>query len=514
MTVRKEVAAAGSSAGAGAPAGSVLDFFRIGLGPSSSHTVGPMRAGREFCEGLRADGLLDRTVRVRVKLHGSLAATGIGHGTDRAVVLGLSGLRPESADPLAVPGIMARVRETSALSLLGEREVAFDLKDDLQLVRRPLTAHPNGMSFAALDATGEVLREEESYSVGGGFVVRAAELADGAAPAGAEAALPHPYATGAELLERCEASGLGFAELTLENERAIGREPEEVRARLLEVWGAMSACIDAGCRNEGTLPGGLNVARRAPGLAKRLAERDGASGEAQNAAEPTAVAEAAPVARAGPGGGKADPLGALDWVTLYAIAVNEENAAGGRVVTAPTNGAAGVVPAVLRYFADFCAPRPGRAMDDEAVSFLLAAGAVCALFKRNASISGAEVGCQGEIGSACAMAAAGLAEVMGGTPKQVENAAEIGLEHNLGLTCDPIGGLVQIPCIERNAQAAVKAINAARIALSGDGEHFVSLDSAIRTMWETGQDMKLKYKETSRGGLATAVMIPVSAVEC
>ena len=478
--------AAGSAARAGASAvGSVLDFFRIGLGPSSSHTMGPMRAARTFCVELREAGLLGRTATVRASLHGSLAATGIGHGADKAVVLGLSGREPESADPAEVPALLEAVRTRGVLALLGEREVPFSMKGSIAMYRRPLAAHPNGMVFEAFDGDGAVLRRDESYSVGGGFVVRAADAAAAGAAAEDGAAAPYPFSTAAELLEACAGAGLSFSQVMLANEEALGNGPGKVRAYLLGVWRAMSDCIDAGCANGGVLPGGLGVRRRAPALAARLRAAD-------------------------PG----DPLCALDRVSLYALAVNEENAAGGRVVTAPTNGAAGVVPAVLRYFVDRCAPRRGRSMDDEVVSFLLAAGAVCSLFKRNASISGAEVGCQGEIGSACAMAAAGLAEVGAGTPAQVENAAEIGLEHNLGLTCDPIGGLVQIPCIERNAQGAVKAINAARMALAGDGSHHVSLDQAIRTMWETGQDMKAKYKETARGGLAATIRIPVNVVEC
>ncbi len=454
---------------------SVFDLFSIGIGPSSSHTVGPMRAARTFVTGLDADGLLLRTAAVRAELFGSLGATGHGHGSPAAVLLGLSGQTPEQVDPDAVAPAVAQVRDTGRLRLLGRHEIAFAEAEDVVLHRRKrLPFHPNGLVFSARDAAGEVLRERTYYSVGGGFVVDG--TATGADRIVADTTpVPLPFRTGAELLGRAAQSGLPISGVMLANETA--RCPQdEVRDRLLEIWSVMRACVQRGCSQEGILPGSLRVRRRAAGLAAKLRERTDRS----------------------------DPLRGMEWITLYALAVNEENAAGGRVVTAPTNGAAGIVPAVLHYYTEFV---PG-ADDDGVVRFLLTAGAVGVLFKENASISGAEVGCQGEVGSACSMAAAGLAEVLGGTPEQVENAAEIAMEHNLGLTCDPIGGLVQIPCIERNAIASVKAIAAARLALRGDGAHHVSLDKVIATMRDTGRDMKDKYKETSRGGLA------VNVVEC
>jgi L-serine dehydratase len=458
---------------------SVFDLFTIGIGPSSSHTVGPMRAARTFVTGLDADGLLDRVTRVRAELFGSLGATGHGHGSDRAVVLGLLGERPETVDVASAAARVAHARESGEVALLGRQPAALT-DDDLVLHRREsLPYHPNGMRFFAY-AGDEVLRERTYYSVGGGFVVD--ETAAGADRIKADdTELAFPFRTGAELLARCAESGLPVSGVMLANEQAW-RSADEVRAGLLRIWAVMQECVAAGCRTEGTLPGGLKVPRRAPALYRRLA------------AEPSpAAVDAVP-----------DPLGALDWVDLYALAVNEQNAAGGRVVTAPTNGAAGVLPAVLHYYWRFT---PG-ASEDGVVRFLLCAGAIGVLYKENASISGAEVGCQGEVGSACSMAAGALCEVLGGTPAQVENAAEIGMEHNLGLTCDPVGGLVQVPCIERNAMAAVKAINAARIALRGTGQHIVSLDKVIKTMRETGADMKIKYKETARGGLA------VNVIEC
>jgi L-serine dehydratase len=456
---------------------SVFDMFKIGIGPSSSHTVGPMRAAGTFARGLADGGLLPRVARVKVELYGSLGATGRGHGSDRAVILGLEGEDPETVDTAAVEARVAAVRASGRIRLLGEHQVGFT-DDDLLLHRRQsLPYHPNGMRFTAFDEAGQELRSRTSYSVGGGFVVD--EPADAAAPAMAGSAdaagLPYPFASAAELLDRCTESGLPVSGVMLANEASL-RPAGQVRARLLGIWAVMRQCVEAGCGSPGILPGGLKVPRRAPELYRRLA------------ADP----------------GQADPLHVMDWVNLFAIAVNEENAAGGRVVTAPTNGAAGVVPAVLHYYARFC---PG-ASDDGVVRFLLTAGAIGALYKQNASISGAEVGCQGEVGSACSMAAGALCEVLGGTPGQAENAAEIAMEHNLGLTCDPVGGLVQVPCIERNAMAAVKAINAARIALMGSGEHLVSLDTVIETMRQTGADMKTKYKETARGGLA------VNVIEC
>jgi L-serine dehydratase len=452
---------------------SVFDLFSIGIGPSSSHTVGPMRAARTFAEGLADDGLLDRVTRVRAELFGSLGATGHGHGSDRAVVLGLLGERPETVD-VGEAAVRARdAREAGRVELLGKHGVEFGA-DDLVLHRREsLPFHPNGMRFVAL-AGDEVVRERTYYSVGGGFVVdENAAGADRIKPD--DTVLPYPFTTGAQLLSHCAEAGLSISELMLANEQAW-RSEQEIRDGLLRIWSVMQECVENGLHNEGTLPGGLKVRRRAPELYQRLCSETFAT----------------------------DPLRVMDWVDLFALAVNEENAAGGRVVTAPTNGAAGVLPAVLHYYTRFC---PG-ASDDGVVRFLLCAGAIGVLYKENASISGAEVGCQGEVGSACSMAAGALCEVLGGTPAQVENAAEIGMEHNLGLTCDPVGGLVQVPCIERNAMAAVKAINAARIALRGDGRHIVSLDKVIKTMRETGADMKIKYKETARGGLA------VNVIEC
>jgi L-serine dehydratase len=462
---------------------SVFELFKIGIGPSSSHTVGPMKAARRFAEELLASGLGERTAAVRAELHGSLGATGRGHGTDRAVVLGLLGETPERVEVDAIPALLEDVRARGRLRLLGRREVAFREPEHLRLHLRALPFHPNGMRFAALDAAGAELLARTSYSVGGGFVV------DEGAPAGPDARreVPLPFRSAAELLARCAERGATPAAVVLENERAA-RSEEEVRAGLLEIWRVMEACVERGCRTEGVLPGGLRVPRRAPALSRKLSER---------------------------GRAVADPLAAMDWVNLWALAVNEENAAGGRVVTAPTNGAAGIVPAVLHYYRRLV---PGSS-DEGVVRFLLTAGAIGALYKENASISGAEVGCQGEVGSACSMAAGGLAEVLGGTAAQIENAAEIAMEHHLGLTCDPVGGLVQIPCIERNAMAAVAAINAARMALRGDGTHHVSLDEVIETMRETGADMKAKYKETSLGGLAVTVgeapiRIGVNLPEC
>ncbi|GAA5062580.1 L-serine dehydratase [Thermocatellispora tengchongensis] len=455
---------------------SVFDLFKVGIGPSSSHTGGPMAAAHRFARGLHADGLLEKVARVEAILYGSLGLTGKGHGSDKAVLLGLSGEKPELVDVDTVDEKLAAMRRSGTVRLYGEREIPFRVGDDLVFERKiSLPHHPNGMRFTAYGEGGEPLREKVYYSVGGGFVVdESATGADRIKPD--DTVLPHPFTTAAELLARCAETGLSISGLMLENERAFGRTTEEIRARLLDLWRVMSECVRRGCEREGVLPGGLKVRRRAHQMHRRLL------GESP----------------------EKDPLQTMDWVTLFALAVNEENAAGGRVVTAPTNGAAGIIPAVLTYYERFV---PG-AGDEGVVRFLLTAGAIGVLFKENASISGAEVGCQGEVGSACSMAAAGLTEALGGTPEQVENAAEIGIEHNLGLTCDPIGGLVQIPCIERNAVASIKAITAARIALRGDGRHFVSLDRAVKTMRDTGRDMLDKYKETSRGGLA------VNVIEC
>ncbi|MER7418298.1 L-serine ammonia-lyase [Micromonospora peucetia] len=454
---------------------SVFDLFSVGIGPSSSHTVGPMRAARTFVTGLKADGVLAGTGRVRAELFGSLGATGHGHGSDRAVLLGLAGEAPETVDTDTVDARVARVRAERRLALLGVAEIDFDPDRDLVLHRRrSLPYHPNGMTFVAYDDSGVELRSRTYYSVGGGFVVdEAAAGADRITPDATR--VRYPFRTGGELLDTTAATGLSISEVMLANERSW-RTEAEIRAGLLEIWRVMRECVRRGCERDGVLPGGLRVRRRAAELRRSLAADTGS----------------------------ADPLRVMDWVTLFALAVNEENAAGGRVVTAPTNGAAGIIPAVLHYYTRFVP----SASPDGVVRFLLTAGAIGVLFKENASISGAEVGCQGEVGSACSMAAAGLAEALGGTPAQVENAAEIGMEHNLGLTCDPVGGLVQIPCIERNAVASIKAVTAARLALRGDGVHTVSLDKVIKTMRETGADMKVKYKETARGGLA------VNVIEC
>ncbi|GGK86588.1 L-serine dehydratase [Sphaerisporangium melleum] len=455
---------------------SVFDLFKIGIGPSSSHTGGPMAAAHKFARGLHQDGLLEKTARVEAILYGSLGLTGKGHGSDKAVLLGLSGEKPELVDVDTVDDKLAHIRETGALTLYGRHEIPFVVGEHLVFERKiSLPGHPNGMRFTAFTAEGEQLREKVYYSVGGGFVVD--ENATGADRIKADdTELPYPFTTGADLLRHCAETGLSVSGLMLENEKAFGRTEAEIRTSLLNIWGVMSECVRRGTAKEGVLPGGLKVRRRANQMLRRLQSESP----------------------------EKDPLQTMDWVTLFALAVNEENAAGGRVVTAPTNGAAGIIPAVLTYYERFT---PGSD-EDGVIRFLLTAGAIGVLFKENASISGAEVGCQGEVGSACSMAAAGLTEALGGTPEQVENAAEIGIEHNLGLTCDPIGGLVQIPCIERNAVASIKAITAARIALRGDGRHFVALDKAIKTMRDTGRDMLDKYKETSRGGLA------VNVIEC
>jgi L-serine dehydratase len=448
---------------------SVFDVFSVGIGPSSSHTVGPMRAARLFVARLRAVGVLSRVVRVKAELFGSLGATGHGHGSPTAVLLGLEGHAPESVDPRAVGDRVVEIRSSSRLRLDGTHEVRFFVDQDLVMYRRKsLPLHPNGMRFTAVDAAGAELCSAVFYSVGGGFVVD--DAASGADRIKPDATVVRfPFTTGERLLAHARESGLPISGVMRANE-ASWRSEDVVREELLRIWDVMVECVANGCSAVGELPGGLRVRRRAAELSAALSDAD-------------------------------DPM---EWVTLFALAVNEENAAGGRVVTAPTNGAAGIVPAVLHYYMRFV---PGAHVDG-VVRFLLAAAAIGVLFKENASISGAEVGCQGEVGSACSMAAAGLAEVLGGTPEQVENAAEIAMEHNLGLTCDPIGGLVQIPCIERNAVASVKAITAARMALRGNGSHVVSLDKVIKTMRETGRDMKVKYKETARGGLA------VNVIEC
>ena len=460
---------------------SVFDLFKIGIGPSSSHTVGPMRAARQFAARLRDTQLLDRVARISVTLYGSLGATGKGHGSDKAILLGLSGHEPDSIDVDSIAGIVQHIRSTQSLAVLGTHALPFDERRDLTFNHKDtLPLHSNGMLFAAYADNGDGLTTATYYSVGGGFVVADEPAAGGGTGKRIvpdTTVLPLPFHTGDELLALCEQEKTSIAGIMRINERAW-RSDAQIDAGLLNIWHVMQACVKRGCETTGVLPGGYKVKRRAPGLHAQL----------------TAPQVAGP----------ADPLIALDWVNLWALAVNEENAAGGRVVTAPTNGAAGIVPALMHYYARFV----HGANDAGIVDFLLTAAAVGFLYKENASISGAEVGCQGEVGVACSMAAAALTAVLGGTVRQVENAAEIAMEHHLGLTCDPVGGLVQIPCIERNAIGAAKAINVARMALRGDGTHYVSLDKVIKTMRETGADMKTKYKETSRGGLA------VNIVEC
>ena len=460
---------------------SVFDLFKIGIGPSSSHTVGPMRAARLFALRLAHDGLLANTARVQSQLYGSLGATGKGHGSDKAVLLGLAGFEPDTVDIEAIPGLLDSMRTQQRLTLAGNHTIAFDEKADLVFHRREtLPFHANGLRFIAFDAGGGELANRCYYSVGGGFVVSDELAADGSKQkriAPDTTVLAHPFHSGDDLLALSTATGKTIAQLMRANEHHW-RSDAQIDAGLLRIWGVMQDCVKRGCATDGVLPGGFKVRRRAAQLYRDL----------------TANPEAA----------LRDPLQVMDWVNLYALAVNEENAAGGRVVTAPTNGAAGIIPAVLHYYTRFV----HGASEQGVIDFLLTAAAIGILYKENASISGAEVGCQGEVGVACSMAAGALCAVTGGTTEQVENAAEIGMEHHLGLTCDPVGGLVQIPCIERNAIASVKAINAARMALRGDGTHHVSLDKVIKTMRETGADMQTKYKETARGGLA------VNIVEC
>jgi L-serine dehydratase len=456
---------------------SVFDLFKIGIGPSSSHTVGPMRAARLLVLRLEAAGVIDATTRIRAELFGSLGATGKGHGSDKAVLLGLAGHEPDSVDVEAVPALLTTMRESRRVALLGRRDIDFDEKSDLVFNRREsLPLHSNGMKFTAFDAAGAVLAEHVYYSVGGGFVVSGDDSGEKSLVADATV-LAHPFTTGEQLLAVCEREQQSIAGIMRRNEHAW-RTDAQIDAGLDRIWKVMQECVKRGCATPGVLPGGYKVKRRAHDL------------HAQLTGNPEAALR--------------DQLIVLDWVNLYALAVNEENAAGGRVVTAPTNGAAGIIPAVLHYYSRFIV----SATESGIYDFLLTAAAIGILYKENASLSGAEVGCQGEVGTACSMAAGALCAVLGGSARQVENAAEIGMEHHLGLTCDPVGGLVQIPCIERNAIAAVKAINAARMALRGDGTHYVSLDKVIKTMRETGADMKTKYKETSRGGLA------VNVIEC
>jgi L-serine dehydratase len=436
-----------------------------------------MRAAALFCGALAERHLLERVGRVQVRLYGSLSATGVGHGSDRAVIMGLLGEWPDQVDPASIAPRIDELLASGSLLLAGQHAVAFDWQRDMLLLDENLPYHPNAMTLSTYAGDGSLLHENTYYSVGGGFVVDQEQATSGQLDQD-HTRLPYDFNSAEELLRLCKEHGLRVSELMMANEKAW-RSEAEIRSGLMRLWQAMRDCVEQGLKHEGILPGGLNVKRRAAKLHRSL----------QEMSKPNVIGST---------------LSGMEWVNLFALAVNEENAAGGRMVTAPTNGAAGIIPAVLHYYVRF-SPAVSEA---NVVDYLLAAAAIGILCKKNASISGAEVGCQGEVGSACAMAAAGLAEILGATPEQLENAAEIGLEHNLGLTCDPVGGLVQVPCIERNAIAAVKAINAAQMALRGDGEHFISLDRVIRTMRDTGADMHDKYKETSRGGLA------VSAIEC
>ncbi|MGB0466612.1 MAG: L-serine ammonia-lyase [Pontibacterium sp.] len=454
----------------------IADLFKVGIGPSSSHTVGPMIAANRFLDELRHKNMLQSVSRVKVDLYGSLALTGKGHATDVAVLLGLLGEQPDQVDPDQVADYIATIDNTGELNLARERVIAFNRETDLPFnYSETLPKHPNGMCFRAYDAAGIIALESIYYSVGGGFVLSDAE-AGAQGKTKPKTDIPFLFNNGVELLEIGEREGLSIAEIVLANERARGISETQVHESVMAIWKVMDDCIHRGCQQTGKLPGGLDVKRRANELYRELVDK--------------------------PEKGLQDQLTVIDWVNLYAIAVNEENAAGGRVVTAPTNGAAGVIPAVLAYYDRFVPNSSDKGIE----TFLATAAAIGMLYKKNASISAAEVGCQGEIGVACSMAAGALCAVMGGSNKQIENAAEIGMEHNLGLTCDPIGGLVQVPCIERNTMGAVKAINAARLALRGDGEHHVSLDSVIETMRQTGVDMQDKYKETSMGGLAVNVV--------
>ncbi len=455
---------------------SVFDIFKIGIGPSSSHTVGPMRAAHTFAQALQQQNCLPGLESVTIELFGSLGATGKGHGSDKAVMLGLLGEAPDTINPEGIDDKLKRIEQSGEIFLLSQFPVKFTPAEHIIFHRKALPFHANGMRFTAKDSDGAELLEKDFYSVGGGFIV--SETDTSISFDNNDACLPYPFKTADELLKLCMLHKCSFSHIMLNNEKAWLSEGE-IRRDLLHIWKVMQACVQRGLSSEGILPGGMKVRRRAAGLYKQLMNEE--------------QTQASRV-----------PMGTLDWVNLYALAVSEENAAGGRVVTAPTNGAAGIIPAVLHYYWKFCK----GANEEGVIRFLLTAGAIGFLYKENASISGAEVGCQGEVGVACSMAAGALAEVLGGSAEQVENAAEIGMEHNLGLTCDPVGGLVQVPCIERNAMGAVKAINAARIALRGDGTHFVSLDKVIKTMRETGADMQTKYKETSRGGLA------VNLIEC
>ena len=463
---------------------STFDLFKIGIGPSSSHTMGPMKAARAFAQSLHSSELITNVNRVQVELFGSLGLTGKGHGSIEAVILGLEGDSPQTVCLDSISSRITKIKEGHALALMGSHPITFDQSKDLKLHKqKSLPLHTNGMLFSAFDAVDKIILQKTYYSVGGGFII---DETKSGSPSIEEdkTGLPYSFSCCDELLSLCQQSNLSISQLMMENEKSW-RNEFEINDQILELWQVMDQCIHRGCHSEGVLPGGLNVERRAGKLYTQLKEKKNSFGD--------------------------ESLDSLDWVTLYALAVNEENAAGGRVVTAPTNGAAGIIPAVLKYYLDHCS----GADQNRIINFFLTAAAIGILYKTNASISGAEVGCQGEVGSACSMAAGALTEVLGGTPEQVENAAEIAMEHNLGLTCDPIRGLVQIPCIERNAMSAIKAISAARLALRGDGKHMVSLDKVILTMRDTGRDMKQKYKETARGGLALNVLeVPVNIVEC
>lgn len=454
---------------------SVFDLFSIGIGPSSSHTVGPMRAAKLFIDVLRNQQVLEDVKQVSVELYGSLALTGKGHGTDIAVLLGLEGNTPEGVDPHAVAPRVAQIRDTHEILLNGKFPIRFQEQNDLIFHKdKLLPLHSNGMRFNAWDGEGKLLQSRVYYSVGGGFVVGDGEASQDDPLPSHKIEIPFPFSSAAELLLHCQKNDLSIREVMMENEK-VWRSEAEIKKGLLTIWHVMDQAIERGCRGEGILPGGLQVRRRAPTLYQKLKQQGNKTLE-------------------------------VNWLSLFAIAVNEENAAGGRIVTAPTNGAAGTIPSVIRYYRDFCE----GANEEGIITFMLTAGAIGILYKIGASISAAEVGCQGEVGVACSMAAAGLCAALGGTPAQIENAAEIGMEHHLGLTCDPVGGLVQIPCIERNAMGAVQAVTSANIALLEEGEHKISLDAVIKTMRETGRDMMTKYKETSEGGLAvhTAVNLP------
>ncbi len=463
---------------------SVFDLFKVGIGPSSSHTVGPMNAARLFAFEMDQRGLLSKCKRIKAELFGSLGATGAGHGSPKAIILGLKGKEPATIEVDQIEEQVKQVYQKRVLDLIGHYPVTFNYREDLILHRnQSLPFHPNGMRFTIYDEWAKVLDTRLYYSVGGGFVLD--EILSSRNPlVQVSTEVRYPFTTGEELLAQCRDTGFSIGEVMFANERTW-RTDEEISQALRTIWAVMDACISRGCKTEGVMPGGLQVKRRAAKLYQQL------NSSTKSLADGS--------------------LNTLDWVALYALAVNEENAAGGRIVTAPTNGAAGIIPAVMKYYLHHCVGASSKNID----TFFLTAGAIGILYKINASISGAEVGCQGEVGAACSMAAGALTEVLGGSPSQVENAAEIAMEHNLGLTCDPVAGLVQVPCIERNAMGAVKAISASRMALRGDGDHFVSLDQVIKTMRDTGLDMQEKYKETARGGLAVNVVkVPVNLIEC